>query len=150
MFDESEPLFKITIGGVQRLAIEKIGRSLTDEELQKVRDGLEADLMWWKAIVTIAIYNAQDASVDEGMGFWLSEDHLSGITMHKEGRLPTDKEIQSCKEFASRLYSSESLNETRSLSRWYDYWKLHIYGGDFLTWVGKNLDKSGDREAKEP
>jgi len=58
MFDESEPVFKITANGVQMLAIEKIGRSLTDEELQKVRDGLEADLMWWTVIVTFAIYNA--------------------------------------------------------------------------------------------
>jgi len=89
----------------------------------------------------------RDVDLLARMGFWLSEDHLREITMHTKGRLPTDEEIQSCAEFAGRLYHSKSLNETRSLSKWYDYWKLHIHGGDFLTWVGENLDKS---EAKEP
>ncbi|WP_454961937.1 hypothetical protein [Capnocytophaga leadbetteri] len=39
--EEDKPLFLITIGDTQHLAEEKLGRRLTNEELQLAKDRLE-------------------------------------------------------------------------------------------------------------
>lgn len=151
--DRDRLLFGLTESDAQTMAEHFVGRTLTDEEMQRVKYGLNAGLDWWREIMKAAITEAVKkhvAFVEEDMGYWLSEDHLRSMMMTTKGRFPTEKEIQSCAEFANRLYYSKILHETRTLSRWHDYWKEYLNIGDFLTWVGKNLDALGDREVKEP
>jgi hypothetical protein len=48
-------IFTIPVADVQRIAKERIGRKLTIEELERVKDGVEFGLEYWEDVVKIAI-----------------------------------------------------------------------------------------------
>lgn len=48
-------IFTIPTADVQRIAKEKIGRRLTIEELERVKDGVEFGLEYWEDVVKNAI-----------------------------------------------------------------------------------------------
>jgi hypothetical protein len=48
-------IFTIPVADVQRIAKEKVGRKLTIEELERVKDGVEFGLEYWEDVVKIAI-----------------------------------------------------------------------------------------------
>jgi hypothetical protein len=48
-------IFTIPVTDVQRIAKEKVGRKLTIEELERVKDGVEFGLEYWEDVVKIAI-----------------------------------------------------------------------------------------------
>jgi len=45
LINKEEPIFLITLEDIQNEALEKIGRTLTDEEVQVARKGLEFGLL---------------------------------------------------------------------------------------------------------
>ena len=51
-------IFAITIEEVQYIALKKIGRKLTDDELRTVRKGIGFGLECWEEVVTYAINDA--------------------------------------------------------------------------------------------
>ena len=48
-------IFTIPVADVQRIAKEKVGRKLTIEELERVKDSVEFGLEYWEDVVKIAI-----------------------------------------------------------------------------------------------
>jgi hypothetical protein len=48
-------VFSISTEDVQRFATSRVGRKLTNMELKRVRDGLQAGLEMWEYIAEIAI-----------------------------------------------------------------------------------------------
>ena len=51
-------IFCISVEDVQYVALRKIGRSLTDDELYTVRKGVQFGLECWEDVVTYAIGDA--------------------------------------------------------------------------------------------
>ena len=51
-------IFVITVEDVQRIAIDKLGRELTIEELDDVKKGVEYGLVIWDKVVRYAINEA--------------------------------------------------------------------------------------------
>ena len=60
----TEDLFTISIADVQHLALEHIGRELTDDELHRVRDGLQFGLECWENVALTAIQEVIEESHD--------------------------------------------------------------------------------------
>ena len=52
---EQRPIFTITSEEVQKIAKEVIGRELTEEELRRVKKGIEFGLECWEDVVRAAI-----------------------------------------------------------------------------------------------
>jgi len=50
-----EELFAISVEDVQHLALEHIGRKLTEYELHRVKDGLQFGLESWELVARTAI-----------------------------------------------------------------------------------------------
>jgi hypothetical protein len=48
-------IFKICVEDVQKIALRRIGRKLTLEELEKVKKGVEFGLECWEEVVIYAI-----------------------------------------------------------------------------------------------
>jgi hypothetical protein len=48
-------IFTISVGDLQNVAIERIGRRLTNDELRRVKKGLQAGLEPWESVAEIAI-----------------------------------------------------------------------------------------------
>ena len=48
-------IFTIPVSDVQWIAKEKIGRKLTIEELERVKDGVEFGLEYWEDVVKVTI-----------------------------------------------------------------------------------------------
>ena len=57
-----EEMFSISVEDVQEIAVKKIKRKLTIDELYKVRKGIQSGLQHWTEIVVYAI----DEVVDKG------------------------------------------------------------------------------------
>lgn len=55
---EQRPIFAITSGEVQEIAREITGRELTEEELRRVKKGIEFGLECWEDVVRAAIASA--------------------------------------------------------------------------------------------
>jgi len=51
-------LFGLTESGAQLMALDVIGRPLTDEEMRRVKKGLHAGLVGWREIMATAIMEA--------------------------------------------------------------------------------------------
>ena len=48
-------IFTIAVGDIQNVAIERIGRRLSADELHRVKKGVQAGLETWESVVEIAI-----------------------------------------------------------------------------------------------
>jgi len=48
-------LFTISIGDIQDVAVQRIGRKLTAEELRRVKKGLQSGLGFWEYMAEVAI-----------------------------------------------------------------------------------------------
>lgn len=57
-------LFQLTDQDAQIIALEKLGRKLTDEELYIVRKGLEFGLESWGEVMSLAIEGAIEIAKD--------------------------------------------------------------------------------------
>ncbi len=56
-----EYIFKITVEDVQSLALKKIGRPLTIDELEQVQKGVEFGLeLSWEDVVSVAIDDIEE------------------------------------------------------------------------------------------
>jgi hypothetical protein len=52
-------IFSISDEDVQCVAIRKLGRRLTDDEIEQVQDGVEWGLVYWEEVVGYAINDLQ-------------------------------------------------------------------------------------------
>lgn len=48
-------IFTISVGDIQHLAVERIGRRLTSDELRHVKKGIQYGLESWESVAEIAI-----------------------------------------------------------------------------------------------
>lgn len=58
-------IFVICVEEVQNIAVKKIGRKLTDEELHRVKKGIEFGLECWEDVVLNAIEELKKIRSDE-------------------------------------------------------------------------------------
>ena len=56
--DRNYLIFGITVEDIQKIAIDKLGRELTIEELDEVKNGVEYGLFIWEEVVRYAINEA--------------------------------------------------------------------------------------------
>lgn len=57
-------IFTISIGDIQNVAIKRIGRRLTADELHRVKKGVQAGLETWESVVEIAIEGVVAANIE--------------------------------------------------------------------------------------
>jgi len=48
-------VFKLAVEDVQNIALRRIGRKLTDDEIDRVKDGIEFGLECWEIVVEAAV-----------------------------------------------------------------------------------------------
>lgn len=63
-------IFTIPVEDVQNLAMEKIDRKLTYEELEEVQKGVECGLECWEEVVCDAIDELPEIVITKRLGKW--------------------------------------------------------------------------------
>lgn len=56
-------IFTISVGDIQSVAIERIGRRLTTDELRRVKKGMHAGLEPWESVAEVAIDEVTTATI---------------------------------------------------------------------------------------